>query len=209
MNFLKALVLFALISTTAFAATYRLRPLPENDSFRRTVSAIATQVSDGNISTGKSEIYAGEINIVPRAQNKDEWLEMGEELFQESFKDLVGGRTPREPKLKTRVANFSEAELEKAVLAIAEANAYDTSNKENFSADRGRLWVLLRKLTDTKKDEPIRNVKVLVTGARFPNKFSDDSEDNAKKDLRTVQNTVFLNTDTGVALVIFTIEGTM
>jgi hypothetical protein len=191
--FISLMLIFA--SLNVFADI--VNKLPASDSLRKTTNAIATQLSDANITSGTTTLWSGKLKAAVNLKNKKALKGLVLEGFKDAFKDDTGDALPNDAKLEVTVGNFVDGEngdIAKMTDALMESNDYNTKNRELREGQARYLWVVLRKLP-VAKDTVIGHVKTRMVDA------SSGSE-------RSIQYFVLISAEKK-AVQFFTIEGSM
>lgn len=193
-----SITLMMLFSVAALADI--VEPLPKSDSFAKTARAIATQLSDGNISTGETTLWVGELKGSGRFKTKDEFEKLVLQGFKLALKDRQDIDLPESTKLVVSVGKFVDGDekngdVHKMTAALIESNAYNTENKEIWNSSARYIWAVLRKFPVSEKTL-FGHVK-----AKVKNTVSGQGT-------RTVQYFLLVNNDKK-AIQFFTAEGDM
>ncbi len=189
---MKLLIASLFVSVSAFAADI-VKPLPSADPLRKTVNAIATQLSDGNISNhGANLIWVGRVVKADQFQNL---LKRG---FSEAYKFEMDQPVPADAKLEVNVGSFVDGDgragsVYKMTAALMEANDYNTGNKEIWESQARYLWAVLRKFPVGNKTQ-FGHIKTTVRNS------------SGKK--QSIQYFLLLNADQK-AIQFFTAQGSM
>jgi hypothetical protein len=181
-----------LFASTALAVS--LKNLPATDHVRTVVEDIALEWNDGNISTGTSAASAAIISgTVPTS--KAGWQTLASELFNAEFQKHTGEKLPPYSKLMIYSDSADEKYIARAAAAVAEGNAYDTSNPVTMKGIQEQT----EEMVETLGHE--RDIHVLAVKTKVVEKSSGEK--------RIVRIHAFINVKSGKMVQIFTIEGTM
>jgi uncharacterized protein with GYD domain len=193
-KFVPEMVMATLLAcaTLALAATPTVRQLPRTDAFRKTVDSIGSKLLDEIISTGSLDV--GAMIVTPhRAVTPTEARALNLQVAGQIAR-ARGDKLPKGLGAKVSVTAFSPAAVSQAAKYLAEVNAYDPrSGAEKELAKK--VWVMVGKLD-------LKDHGTVVTSRT---KFHDDSSESDKH-LTTM---LFLNTQTGLALALYMVEGEM
>lgn len=171
--------------------------LPAKDRLAQVAKAIGTQLGDGNISTGTTELWAGKMKTMKGLDKKNAEATVTA-AFKEAFQDDRGEKVPADAKLTVSVHSFKEGDAKgsdayKMAQAIMLSNAYGDAD-EVWQAQLRYVWAVLRAMP-VSKETFVGSVKT---------KLHDDSSDED----RVIEYFILINKD-GKAVQLFTIEGTM
>ncbi|CAN5530152.1 hypothetical protein BH10BDE1_BH10BDE1_17530 [soil metagenome] len=186
------IALALLFASTALAVS--LQTLPKSDPIQTVVADIALEWSDGNISTGTSAVSAALITGAAPATN-DGWRALAVELFDAEFQKQTGQKVSATAKMRTSSAAFEDKFIERAVSAVAEGNAYNTSNPATMKGITAQTESMISSLGHE------RDIHFLAVKSYMMDKSSGEK--------RCVRLHAFINVKTGKMVQIFTIEGTM
>jgi hypothetical protein len=189
--------LLTVVSMQAFADI--VKPLPKGDSLGKVAKAVGTQLGDGNISTGTTQLWAGELKRREWFKGKEEFKAYVKAGFAESFKDDREETLPTDAKIQVTVSQFVDGDgkngtVHKMAAAIMESNDYNTENRDIWKGSARYVWAVLRKLPVSKQ--------TLVGHAKTRIIDSSSGEE------RTIQYFLLVNKDRK-AVQLFTIEGSM
>jgi hypothetical protein len=185
-------LLLNLLTNSALAAS--TEALPANDRLARTVSRIAAQLADGNITSGTTTLQAKRLKDGVEDKN---FRALTTTLFEEAFQAQTGEKLPARARLQVRTEKFSDEQVEELAVALGEGNAYDDSNPENTKGLARQAWVVLRRL-------PVEEgTKVGIVKTRLRQDASD--ADSA----RNVYFFVFYSPEERELVQYFIIEGRM
>lgn len=187
-SILSLIVLFASFNASASLLT----PLNKSDKLAGTTRAIATRLSDNNISTGTTQLSAGYVS------NTETFKAAVVQGFQEAYQANTGEAVPANAKLKVTLGKFVDGDAKNGTVyamttGIMESNDYYDS-QENRDPQARNLWVVLRKLpvsSDTVVGQVVTRVK-------------NDSTD----EMVTIRYFLVMNPDQK-AVQLFTIQGSM
>ncbi len=155
---------------------------------------IATEWSDGNISTGTSMLTLGKLkSAMPTATAN--WKKLGENLFSDFVKHLTNEQLPAGTQLLIATNVFRPTDVSKTARAVAEGNAFNMDNDGLLSGLRGQTWKLVRSLGSAS------DIQVF----RIKTKLLDDSS----QEMRVVRLHGYVNKKSAEAFFVFTVEGTM
>jgi hypothetical protein len=189
---MKLLISFLFVSINAFAADI-VKPLPSADPLAKTVNAIATQLSDGNISNhGANLLWVGHV------VKSDQFENLLRKGFSDAYKFQMDQALPANAKLEITKGTFVDGDgkpgsVYKMTAALLEANDYNTSNKEIWESQARYLWAVLRKFPVSSKTQ-FGHIK---TSAR-----------NSSGKKQSIQYFLLLNPDQK-AIQFFTAQGSM
>lgn len=184
-------LMFALVSASASADI--VKALPASDQLGKTAKAIGTQLRDGNISTGTTELWAGKLKESLTSKHFPELVRQG---FIQAYKTNTGNNWPKNAEIRAPYGKFvdgDEGDVIKLTDAIMESNDYNTDNGEIWTAQSRYVWVVLRKL-------PVNENTVL---GHVTVKITDENGDK-----RTVRYFLLVGED-NKAVQLFTIQGSM
>ncbi len=189
--------IFTLLTLNASADV--VRPLPKGDTLRGAATAIGNQLADGNISTGTTLLWAGQLKTKQIVQTYPEMETLVKLGFADAFRSRVGEDVPANSKLDIKINRFVDGSGKMGTVAamteaIMQSNDYNPANRELRKSQARYLWVVLRKL-------PV-NSQTLV--GHVTTRLRDDSSG----ELRVIQYFLLLN-QSGKVIQLFTIEGSM
>lgn len=167
--------------------------LDRKSKLRKLVDVTNTEWTDGNITTGTSQVKAG---LLSEWVKIDDLVELSRSNFKIAFKACFDEALPNDVKLKSVAGAFSKNDVGFAVESLALGNAFSPKYKEGRAGFRKDVNELLNNLGDE------ASILTLVTSARIKNNGEVD-------DLRKVYAILFLNKDTREFVQIFVVEGTM
>ena len=177
-------------------STVTTAKLAETDSLNVLVDEIATEWSDGNITSGTSSLSAIKISSALPTTD-DGWKDLVKDLFIAEVKDATGGDLPKETKLRLTSSVMKPKYLKLAFDAFAEGNAMDMTMGENEFTQG--IAAQIKKVVEALGDA--KDVQALTVKARIM--------DDGAEELRTVRLHAFVNKKDSKAVMIFTVEGTM
>lgn len=188
-----------LLALSFQAAADITKPLPQSDPLAKVARAVGVQLADGNISTGTTKLWAGQVKSRGNFTKKNDFKTLVEQGFAEAFKDDREEALPDDAKIQVTVGSFVDGDgkngtVHKMTAALIESNAYNSNSEEVWSSQARFLWAVLRKLPVTQK--------TLVGHAQTR------VEDSSSGEQRTIQYFLLLNPNRK-AIQFFTIEGTM
>lgn len=186
-----------LVSMQAFADI--TQPLAQNDSLGRVTKAIASQLTDANISTGVTRLWAGQLTDMQSLTNMTAFEALVAKGFAEAFQYDSDTTLPADAKVSIAVGPFIDSRdttntVYAMTAALMESNAYDTSNKSLWNEQSRYLWADLREL-------PV-STQTLVGHA------TTRIVDDIAGEERTLQYFLLVNGD-GKAVQFYTLEGDM
>lgn len=184
-------ILSLLFSVSALAnSTSALR---SSDPLARTTARIATQLADGNITTGTTRVHALQLKD---GVDADDFKALTAVLFKEAFELQTDQKLPA-VRLSLTAKNFTDEMVSDLAVAMGESNAFDSANPENTKSMQRQAWVVLRRLP-VDEDTKVGMVKV---------RLRQDPQD--ADSARNVYYFVFFDTDSRKLVQFFLIEGTM
>ena len=186
--------LFVPVMAFANVKSDALKALPQKDEVQVIVKAINQLWNDGNITTGTSVVSAAALKADAPSSVKA-WETLGEELFADVFKHYQDEALPKNTRLQVNTTAADEEQVEAAVSALAEGNAYAPENSDGRNAFRRQTWKLVRTLGD------LEQLQAVTVKARLM--------DDSTGEKRNVRLNAFVNKEDGKVILIFTIEGTI
>ena len=182
-------------ATSAFAGSMSMRQLPRTDDFRKAADAIATRLRDDVISTGSVDVGAMTVVGAPdRALTAKELSTLNLDLAAQLAK-MHQDTPPADLAKHTSVESFGGKAVETAGKRLSDVYAYSPGSDAEAKLAK-TVWVLIGKAGVTKA-----NGKVVTSRSRFYDKGTQSHK------YFTVE--MFMNTETGHALVLYMITGTM
>lgn len=178
-----------------FAEGMFLRQLPRDDAFRKAADAIGTRLRDEVISTGSFDIGAMHLIGNPQRKLKDSELKKLNLDLAGKIAAMHSDALPKGLAEGTSVKPFSATVVNATGRHLASVYAYSPGSEQDVRLAK-TTWVLVGKAGVTPK-----NGSVVTSRARFW-----DSSTGTKK---YFTQTMFFNADTGRALVLYMISGTM
>lgn len=169
--------------------------LPKGDSLRGITRGIDQILVDNNISTGRSTVAAKKLNNHLPTKSEEQ-KQVVESLFKTAFRTATSEKFDDEHlPLRTSVEGFNPAIVKQVALALAEGNAYDTSNKENIEPMERKVWAIL--------------IELGVDEKTFVGRASANVSQANGEEKRNVVYFVFINRKTGHLVEFFSLEGSM
>lgn len=182
-------------ATSSFAGGMFFRQLPRTNDFRKAADAIGTRLRDEVISTGTFDIGAMVVVGAPaRALSAKELSALNVDLAGNIAK-LHQDTPPADLAKNTTVEPFSGTAVSRTGKYLASVYAYTPGNGESDRLTK-TIYVLTGKAGVTAK-----NGTVITSRSRFY-----DTSTQSKKYFTQV---AFYNADSGQALVLYMISGTM
>lgn len=183
-------LMVTLLSFSAFADVVKL--LPANDPLRKTSRAIATQLSENNISTGRTVLWSGKLKVSGSLED------LTKKGFTDAFTEDQEMAVPKKIKSQLTFGTFFPGDSKvgsvyKMTTAVMESCDY-TPTKENRDPIAAKLWVVLRKF-NVSKETQIGHIQIKLPG----------SETELAK---TIQYFLIVNPDK-TAIQLYTVQGSM
>ena len=196
MKFFKFAAFALLVPTMAFAnvKSDALKAISKKDKVRILAEKFNETWGDNNITTGTSQVSAATLKEDAPSSARA-WKNLGSKLYADTFEYYQGESLPEDAKLEVTVAAVDKEQVEAAVSALAEGNAYSLKNSDGRNAFRRQTWLLVRTLGELEQLQAV-TVKASLL-------------DESSQEKRNVRLNAFINKENGKAVLIFTIEGTI